>query len=90
MTILSFASKRPDINDTVNKNGVQNAVIITAGQIQDLDFVISNNSSTPVSNLVITLNSPSDSVKIIGNSKWTLNSLRAQGDQAFTTKVFAA
>jgi hypothetical protein len=87
---LSFASERADVNDTVNKNGVQNAVIITAGQIQDLDFVISNNSSTPVSNLVITLNSPSDSVKIIGNSKWTLNSLRAQGDQAFTTKVFAA
>ena len=87
---VSSPSKRPDINDTVNKNGVQNAVIITAGQIQDLDFVISNNSSTPVSNLVITLNSPSDSVKIIGNSKWTLNSLRAQADQSFTTKVFAA
>lgn len=87
---LSFASNRSDINATVNKNGIQNAVIITAGQIQDLDFIISNNSSTPVSNLVITLNSPSDSVKIIGNSKWTLNSLRAQGDQAFTTKVFAA
>ena len=87
---LSSPSKRPDINATVNKNGVQNAVIITAGQIQDLDFVISNNSSTPVSNLVITLNSPSDSVKIIGNSKWTLNTLRAQADQAFTTKVFAA
>ena len=87
---VSSSSKRHDINGTVNKNGVQNAVIITAGQIQDLDFVISNNSSTPVSNLVITLNSPSDSVKIIGNSKWTLNSLRAQADQAFTTKVFAA
>ena len=87
---VSSPSKRPDINATVNKNGVQNAVIITAGQIQDLDFVISNNSSTPVSNLVITLNSPSDSVKIIGNSKWTLNTLRAQADQAFTTKVFAA
>ena len=86
----SFASERADVNATVNKNGVQNAVIITAGQIQDLDFIISNNSSTLVSNLVITLNSPSDSVKIIGNSKWTLNSLRAQGDQAFSTKVFAA
>jgi len=86
----NFTSMRPGINNTVNKNGIQNAVVITAGQIQDLDFVISNNSSTPVSNLVITLNSPSDAVKIIGNSKWTLNTLRAQADQAFTTKVFAA
>ena len=87
---ISSSSMRPDINDTVNENGVENAVIITAGQIQDLDFVISNNSSTPVSSLVITLKSPSDSVKIIGNSKWTLNSVHARAVQAFSTKVFAA
>lgn len=86
----SSTSVGSDANGTVDKKDIQKAVIITAGQIQDLNFVISNNSSTPVSNLVITLNSPSDSVKIIGNSKWTLNSLRARADQAFATKVFAA
>ena len=86
----STTSVGSDTNGTIDKSDVQTAVIITAGQIQDLKFVISNNSSTPVSNLVITLNSPSDSVKIIGNSKWTLNSLRARADQAFSTKVFAA
>ncbi len=74
----------------VDKNDIQNALIITGGQIQDLKFVISNNSSTPVSNLVVTLNSPSESVKIIGDSKWTLNSLPARAEQALDTKVFAA
>jgi hypothetical protein len=73
----------------VNNNN-QNALIITAGQIQDLKFVISNNSSSTVSNLVMTLNSPVDSVKIVGDSKWTLNTLRPQAEQTFDTKVFAA
>src|SRR5262249_700604 len=68
----------------------RNALIITAGQIQDLKFAISNNSSSPVSNLVMTLNSPLDSVKIVGDSKWTLNGLRPQAQQIFDTKVFAA
>ena len=68
----------------------RNALVITAGQIQDLKFMISNNSSSPVSNLVMTLNSPLDSVKIVGDSKWTLNVLRPQGQQLFDTKVFAA
>lgn len=68
----------------------RNALIITAGQIQDLKFVISNNSSSPVSNLVMTLNSPLDSVKIVGDSKWTLNALRPQAQQIFDTEVFAA
>lgn len=66
------------------------ALIVTAGQIEDLKFVISNNSSTPVSNLVLTLSSPSDSVKIVGDSKWTLNVLPSQAQQVFDTKVFAA
>jgi hypothetical protein len=68
----------------------RNVLIVTAGQIQDLKFVISNNSSSLVSNLVMTLNSPLDSVKIVGDSKWTLNSLRPQTQQMFDTKVFAA
>ena len=57
----------------------QNALIVTAGQIENLKFVISNNSSNPVSNLVLTLSSPSDSVKIVGDSKWTLNVLLTAG-----------
>jgi hypothetical protein len=38
----------------------------------------------------MTLNSPLDSVKIVGDSKWTLNALRPQVQQVFDTKVFAA
>jgi hypothetical protein len=79
-----------NINIANVNNNNQNALIITAGQIQDLKFVISNNSSSTVSNLVMTLNSPVDSVKIVGDSKWTLNTLRPQAEQTFDTKVFAA
>jgi hypothetical protein len=71
-------------------NGSQNSLIITAGQIEDLRFVISNNSSAPASNFVMTLTSPLDTVKVVGNSKWTLNTLPPQGQQIFDTKVFAA
>jgi hypothetical protein len=75
-----------DMTDIDNRN----ALIVTAGQIENLKFVISNNSSNPVSNLVLTLSSPSDSVKIVGDSKWTLNVLLPQAEQVFDTKVFAA
>ena len=71
-------------------DGSQNSLIITAGQIEDLKFVVSNNSSTPASNFVMTLTSPLDTVKVVGNSKWTLNTLPPQGQQMFDTKVFAA
>jgi LPXTG-motif cell wall-anchored protein len=79
-------SSMSDMTDKDNRN----ALIVTAGQIEDLKFVISNNSSNPVSNLVLTLSSPSDSVKIVGDSKWTLNVLLPQAQQVFDTKVFAA
>ena len=79
-------SSMADLTDKDN----QNALIVTAGQIENLKFVISNNSSNPVSNLVLTLSSPSDSVKIVGDSKWTLNLLPPQAEQVFDTKVFAA
>jgi hypothetical protein len=75
---------------TAKGNDNKNALIITAGQIQDLKFVISNNSTAPASNLVMTLTSPLDTVKVVGNSKWTLSTLPAQGQQKFDTKVFAS
>jgi hypothetical protein len=86
-----IAIRTVDNNESESETkGTENAVIITAGQIQDLKFVISNNSSSPASNLVMTLTSPLDTVKVVGNSKWTLNTLPAQGQQTFDTKVFAA
>lgn len=86
----SLVSNSIDSIKEINDNANRNALIITAGQIQDLKFVISNNSSSPVSNLVMTLSSPLDTVKIVGDSKWTFNALRPQAQQIFDTKVFAA
>jgi hypothetical protein len=83
------AESGSSMTDMTDKDN-QNALIVTAGQIENLKFVISNNSSNPVSNLVLTLSSPSDSVKIVGDSKWTLNLLPPQAEQVFDTKVFAA
>ena len=74
----------------LKQKGLKTPSLLLLVRFRILKFVISNNSSTPASNLVMTLTSPLDTVKVVGNSKWTLNTLPAQGQQTFDTKVFAA
>jgi hypothetical protein len=63
--------------------------IITAGKIFDYKFAVSNVAGKPLSNVLITLTSQTDSIKILGDSKWTVKSMDANYDKEFSTQVFA-
>jgi hypothetical protein len=63
--------------------------IITAGQIYNYSFSVSNISDKPLSDLLVTLTSQSDSLKILGDSKWSIGSLDVGSKQLITTPVFA-
>lgn len=76
------------LNVTAN-NG--NAVTLTAGKIQDMNFTLVNSDTkNPITNVVATLDSQSSSMKILGNSRWTLQSMSPQSKLNLSTKVFAS
>ncbi|MHB8601975.1 MAG: COG1361 S-layer family protein [Nitrosotalea sp.] len=64
--------------------------VITAAALDDLDFAIANNSTNPMSNVLISLVPQSTSVSIVGPSTWTIPDLEPGDRQILTTKVYAA
>jgi hypothetical protein len=69
--------------------GIPKAAIV-AGRADDLNFNITNNNDSPVTDVVITLTPRSDSLEILGDSRWTLPSLDPQTNARFSTRVFAS
>ncbi len=67
------------------------ALTITAGRIQDVNFTLANaDTLRPITNVVASLVSQSSSLKILGDSKWTLQSMLPQSKMTLSTKVFAS
>jgi hypothetical protein len=80
-SVLSITSKSPTHNNTS---------ILAAGKIQDLNFTLVNNDKKPITNLVISLVSGSGSVKILGDSRWTIQIMNPQSRMNLSTKVFSS
>lgn len=64
--------------------------VITAATLDDLDFAVANNSTDPMSNVLISLVPQSASVSVVGPSTWTIPDLEPGDRQILTTKVYAA
>ena len=64
--------------------------VITAATLDDLDFAVANNSTNPMSNVLISLVPQSASVSVVGPSTWTIQDLEPGDRQILTTKVYAA
>jgi hypothetical protein len=64
--------------------------VITAATLDDLDFAVANNSTDPMSNILISLVPQSTSVSVVGPSTWTIQNLQPGDRQILTTKVYAA
>jgi hypothetical protein len=69
--------------------GESASTVITAGKIHEYKFVISNTADGPLSDVLITLNSQSESIRILGESEWTVNEMNVGYTQEFATQVFA-
>lgn len=64
--------------------------VITAGNLDDLDFAVANDSNDTMSNILLTLVPQSTSVSIVGASTWTIQNMKPGERQELDTKVFAA
>jgi hypothetical protein len=65
-------------------------VTIIAGRAHDMNFNITNDNTNPITDIVVTLASRSESLEIIGDSRWTLEELAPQSKARFSTRVFAS
>jgi hypothetical protein len=65
-------------------------VTIVAGRPHDLNFNITNNNRNPITDIVVTLVPRSESLEILGDSRWTVQELAAQNKARFSTRVFAS
>jgi len=72
-----------------NRNG-EDSILLKAGKIEDVTFSVSNNGDTMLKDVVLSLDSSLDSVKILGDSRWTFGSMNALSKQELSTQVFAA
>jgi hypothetical protein len=63
---------------------------IAAGKIEDFMFSVANRGTTPITSVVVTIESPSDSLKILGDTKWTIQRIEEDSQVDLATTVFAA
>jgi hypothetical protein len=68
----------------------EKALILTAGKIQNMSFTLANNDKRPITNVVATLSSQSSSLNILGDTRWTMQTMPAQSKLNLSTKVFAS
>src|SRR5918992_1168616 len=84
-------------SDPNNVNGIDNGVnrdkndsiLLKAGKIEEVVFSVSNNGDISLNNVVLSLDSSLDSVKILGDSRWTFSSMNASSKEELSTRVFA-
>jgi hypothetical protein len=68
----------------------QSSTQIEAGRIEDYTFSVANSGTAPITNVVITLESQTESLEILGDSKWDIQSIGENSQAELATKVFAA
>ena len=68
----------------------KNTVSLIAGRVDELKFNITNTNENPIRDAVVSLDSESSSIKILGDSKWNLNKIDPLTTEQFQTRVFAS
>jgi hypothetical protein len=85
-------SDRSDLPVNENANANKSIISLVAGRVDDLKFNITNTNTNPITDVVISLDTDSDSnsIKILGDSKWNLFKIDPLSTQEFITSVFAS
>ena len=74
----------------ISSNNQNSSILLKAGKIQSMGFTVDNEGKQPVADLVVTLASQTDTVKILGNSKWTFENLMPASELNLSSTVFAS
>ncbi|MGC1709939.1 MAG: hypothetical protein WA799_09105 [Nitrosotalea sp.] len=87
-----FISPVPPQSLSLTYAGNNTSPVITAGNLSPLNFVVSNNGTNQIDNLVVSLvpSTSSSSVSVVGQSTWSIPRLEPGEQQVLSTSVFAA
>lgn len=66
------------------------SITISSGKIEEMKFVVTNTGSSVLENTMLSLSSPSDSVKILGNTRWSVPLFTPGTEKEISTLVFAS
>ncbi|HVX01784.1 MAG TPA: hypothetical protein VHA09_01380 [Nitrososphaera sp.] len=64
--------------------------IMTAGKIADLNIAIANTGSQQLSDVVASISSTADSIKILGKTSWTVGDLAPGASKEISTQAFSS
>ena len=96
--IISTTSSSQDYVANDSKSNVNEAeeeinedpIKLTAGRLENLRFSITNNGSLPLTDIVFSLSSGTNSVKILGDSRWRVDYMAPLSNFPMSTTVYAA
>lgn len=98
-SVLSIDEARSGL-DTSNTNNntdritsnttKKDSLILRAGMIETAKIIVSNNGDEELKNVVFSLKSESDSVKLLGYTRWTLNSIEPFSKRELVTQIFSS
>ncbi len=69
---------------------VGNSTIITAGKITDLKMALSNNGNQGLSDVVASISSSAEQIKILGKTSWTVGEIAPGSTREISTQVFSS
>jgi len=73
----------------ISHSSKQSPPLITGGIVEDFGFKITNNGDQSLTNLIVTIAGESESLKIVGDSKWAIDELEPGQTRNIETDVFA-
>ena len=77
--------------DRITSNTTKkDTLMLRAGMIESAKIIVSNNGNEELKNVVFSLKSESDSVKLLGDTRWTLNSIEPFSKTELLTQIFSS
>ena len=77
-------------NNTTSNTTKKHTLILRAGMIEGAKVTVFNNGNEELKDVVFSLKSESDSVKILGDTRWTLSSIEPFSKRELLTQIFSS
>lgn len=88
--ILDTNNTNTNTDSTTSNTTKKDTLMLRAGMIESAKIIVSNNGNEELKNVVFSLKSESDSVKLLGDTRWTLNSIEPFSKTELLTQIFSS
>lgn len=88
--ILDTNNTNTNTDRIISNTTKKDTLMLRAGMIESVKIIVSNNGNEELKNVVFSLKSESDSVKLLGDTRWTLNSIEPFSKTELLTQIFSS